>query len=125
MPRFPFHLVLIAVAGSAMAQSWNLHEMDIPLDMTQLWELTDDSTLIFPDDGESRFSPDGSYLHIFPDHRRAEFGRFSLERGGRICVDLENGRNRCDLFVYNDKLLIMISERGGRFPVRVKFGLKP
>lgn len=115
----------MTAAGSASAQDWNLHEMDIPLDMTQLWDLTAESTLTFPDDGESRFSIGGSYAYTFPDEGRTEFGQFSLEQDGRVCIDFKNGGSRCDLFVMNNKLLIMISEQGDRFPVRVKFGLKP
>lgn len=125
MPRFALCLVLMVAAGSASAQGWNLREMDIPLDMTQLWDLTAESTLTFADDGESRFSIGGSYSFTPPDDGPTEFGRFSLEGDGRVCIDFRNGGSRCDLFVRNGKALIMISERGDRFPVRVKLGLEP
>lgn len=118
-------LFLFTLSCSALAQDWNLRSVDSPLGQEQARALTAGSTLTFYDDGQSRFSVGGAYSYTFADSNSTAFGIFRIEDDGRVCIDFRNGRNRCDLFVRNGGLLVMLTEKGERFPIRVHLTLKP
>lgn len=125
MLRFLTCLFLIAPACPAAAQDWNLRTMDIPLSQDQAIGLTAGSALTFYDDGQSRFSVGGAYSYTYANNGGTAFGIFRIEPDGRICIDFRNGFNRCDLYVRNGGLLVMLTEKGERFPIRIHLTLKP
>jgi len=118
-------LILACAASPVVAQDWNLRKADVLLDRAGAEALTAGNTLTFSDDGEARYSVGGSYSYTFEDDSDTIFGLFSVEPDGRVCVDFRDGHGRCDFYVVNDSLLLMLTERGGRLPVRVHLGLKP
>ena len=125
MKKFGICLVLVFAAGAVMAQDWNLREQDIPLDQMQAQGLTAGSRLVFPDNGQSMFSVGGAYSYTFPGDGGTEFGRFTVEKDGRVCIDLYGGQSSCNLFVRRGELLLVITDRGDRWPIRIEMGLKP
>jgi len=106
-------------------QSPFLREGDTLLSVADLQRLTAGNTLTFYDQGQSRFSPGGSYSYSYPDSGGTAFGIFRIEGGGKICIDFRNGRSRCDLYVQSGAILYVVTQQGDRFPFRTEFSLKP
>jgi len=125
MGKFFAYLALVGIACPVLAQDWNLRNADVLLDRAGAEALTAGNTLTFAGDGEARYSVGGSYSYTFEDDSDTIFGMFRVESDGRVCVDFRDGQRRCDFYVVNDSLLLMLTERGGRFPVRVHVGLRP
>jgi len=118
-------LVLFAAVSPVLAQDWNLRKADVLLDRAGAEALTAGNTLTFIGDGEARYSVGGSYSYTFEDDSDTIFGIFRVEPDGRVCVDFRDRLRRCDFYVVNDSVLLMLTEKGGRFPVRVHLDLKP
>ncbi len=76
--------------------------------------------LVFYDDGQAQFSPDGGYAYTLSDINggATSFGTYQLSDDGVVCVTYENGLSRCDLYVKSGDRLVVITQEGGRFPVR-------
>lgn len=125
MIRCLIFCALVIAARPVAAEEWNLRDTDIPLTSAQVAALTAGRTLTFHDDGQSKFSVSGAYSYTYGNEGGTAFGRFTVEKDGRVCIDFTNGRQRCDLYVKSGGLLMMISERGDRFPVRLHLELKP
>lgn len=115
----------LVAAGPGAAEEWNLRDADIPLTPSQVSTLTAGRTLTFHDDGQSKFSVGGAYSYTYGNDGGTAFGRFTVKKDGRVCIDFTNGRQRCDLYVKSGGLLMMITQRGDRFPVRLHIELKP
>ena len=118
-------LFMFSLASSALAQDWNLRSVDAPLGHDQARALTAGTALTFYDDGQSRFSVGGAYSYTYANSGSTAFGVFRVEDDGRVCIDFRNGHNRCDLFVRNGGVLVMLTEKGERFPIRIHLSLKP
>ena len=125
MGRLISCLVLACAASPVAAQDWNLRKADVLLDRAGAEALTTGATLTFIGDGEARYSVGGSYSYTFADDSDTVFGIFRIESDGRVCVDFRDGYRRCDFYVVNDSVLLMLTEKGGRFPVEVHLGLRP
>lgn len=48
-------------------------------------------------------------------------GMLEFERDGRVCVDIADGSDECDLFIKNGGLHLKLTEDGSHFPIY--FGL--
>lgn len=125
MGKFIFCLIAIVVADPVVAQDWNLRKADVLLDKTGAEVMISGRTLTIQNKGEVRYSVGGSYSYTFLDDENTVFGIFSVDPDGRVCVDYRDGNRRCDFYVVNDSVLFMLTEQGGRFPVKVHLGLKP
>jgi hypothetical protein len=125
MIRLAIVVWVLATPGAATAQPWNLRDLDIPLDRSQVLDLTAGRVLIEPDDGKSKFLRGGAYVYSYPDGGATIFGRYMVQKDGRVCIDFGRGRARCDLYVRNRGILLKLTEQGGRFPLRIELGLKP
>lgn len=80
--------------------------------------------MTYSDNSTARFSPEGSYSYTDRNGLIVDFGSFDLARNGQVCVDIQNGYRRCNLFVRRNGILIMLRDKGGRFPVRVDFSME-
>ena len=108
---------LVLFAGTASAQDWPLRSGDEILDRKALDDLASGSALTFHDDGTSRFSAGGAYSYTYAGGATA-FGAFTIADAGQICIRFRNGFGRCDTYVRNAGRLILLTEKGQRFPVR-------
>lgn len=115
------HAVLFAamlgIGAPVWADGWRLRDRDQRLTPQELIDLTSGQTLRFYDDGQSTYSVGGSYSYTYAGGRTA-FGQFDLAADGSVCVTFRNGIGRCDLFVHNGERLVLITQKGERFPVR-------
>ncbi len=115
-------ILLIAAACAATplgAADWVTRPGDVPLDPDELDALAG-RTLTFYDDGRSKYSAGGAYSYTYSavNGGGTAFGTYSVAEDGSICVQYRNGFDRCDLYVRNNGRLILITEKGERYPVR-------
>jgi len=114
-------LAAIALLASPLrATEWNLRDDDLPLTATEAQVLTNDTTLTFYDDGRSHYFPDGRYTYTYSDQNGGgtAYGEFDIQDDGSICVTYRNGFARCDLYVRAGERLVLINQKGERYPVR-------
>lgn len=112
-------LIFCLAAGTAQAADWELRPGDAPFARTELEALAGQS-FRFYDGGESLFGRDGAYSYTYSleNGGGTAWGSYRIAEDGSICVDFANGFARCDLYVRNGSRVILITEKGERFPVR-------
>jgi len=70
-----------------------------------------------------RLAPDGSVQRHLPPRSSQDFGLFTLRRDGRLCVDYGDGTSRCDLYLREGQMHLLLTEGRGRFPFRFELGV--
>ncbi len=118
-------LAVSLAVQSAWAQDWNLRRDDVVLDQAALALIADGGSLTYYDDGVSLFSAGGSYSYTYANGGGTAFGRFRVEDQGQICIDYRNGFSRCDTYVRNGARLVLLTEKGERFPVKTAIDVGP
>ncbi|KIC15423.1 hypothetical protein RA20_18505 [Leisingera sp. ANG-Vp] len=112
-------LFLCLMASHALAGEWPLKPGDTPFAQNELEALPGQSFRFF-DGGESLYGSDGVYSYTYAPENGGgtAWGTYRIAADGSICVDFANGFARCDLYVRNGSRVILITEKGERFPVR-------
>ena len=111
-----FLILALLAASPAFATEWRTKPGDIPLSPEDLNAL-EGQTFTFYDDGQAAFSADGAYSYTYASGDAA-FGTYSIAEDGSVCIAYRNGFSRCDLYVRSGERLILIDEKGDRYPVR-------
>ena len=109
--------LFICLPVVASAQNWKLRDNDSRLDSNQLAEALVDQKIVFFDNGESTFSPDGAYSYTY-DQGGTAYGRYTIGEDSTVCIAYDNGFSRCDMYVRNGNKLVLLTEDGLRFPIR-------
>ncbi len=109
-------ILALLAANPLLAADWPTKPGDVPLTPQELDALAG-QTLTFYDDGQSKFSAGGAYSYTYASGESA-FGTYSIAEDGSICIAYRNGFSRCDLYVRRGERLILIDEKGDRYPVR-------
>ncbi|MEM6658178.1 MAG: hypothetical protein AAF625_08825 [Pseudomonadota bacterium] len=109
-------IFVVLIASPTWAAEWPTKPGDVPLNAQELAALAG-RTLTFYDDGQSRFSAGGSYSYTYASGESA-FGTYSIAEDGSVCIAYRNGFSRCDLYVRSGDRLILIDQKGDRYPVR-------
>ena len=122
MPVFPPIAVAVAImiCGVSDAAADQTHRSDDALfDRSSLDDRLRGQTIVFFDDGKSRFFEDGRYTYTYANDGGTGYGYFAVNDDSTICIDFVTGASRCDLYV-TDALnrLVVITANGDRFPVR-------
>ena len=102
-----------------------MRDSDQVLDAAGLALIADGAALTYFDDGVSLFSAGGAYSYTYANGGGTAFGQFRVETGGQICIDYRNGFSRCDMYVRNAGRLILLTEKGERFPVKIAEDVGP
>ncbi|MDE4132946.1 hypothetical protein PXK00_07480 [Phaeobacter sp. QD34_3] len=112
-------LFLLAAAAVADAPGWALRPSDRPFDPVELAALPGQS-FVFYDDGEARFGSDGAYSYTYSavNGGGTSWGSYHLAPDGSVCIDFVDGFSRCDLYVHSGTRVVLITQKGARFPVR-------
>lgn len=105
------------VAGQAAAQDWAVRDGDSYLSDAEMRAEIVGHRLTFYDDGVSDYGPDGGYSYTY-DGGGTAFGDYELGENGVVCTAFRNGFERCDMIVRNRDRLVVITEKGDRYPVR-------
>lgn len=116
-------LIFLLLSGAASAAEWRLRAGDVPLTPAEMAAL-EGRVLTFYDDGQSRYSAGGAYSYTYSAENGGgtAFGTFEVAQDGSICTAFRNGFSRCDLFVHSKGRLVLITEKGERYPVRPDTG---
>ncbi len=109
-------IAALFAATPLTAAEWPTKPGDVPLSEQELEALAG-RTLTFYDDGQAAFSAGGAYSYTYAGGASA-FGTYSIAEDGSICIAYRNGFSRCDLYVRSGERLILIDEKGDRYPVR-------
>lgn len=117
MKRCLFLTVLLISPMAVPAQDWQFRDGDRALDHAEVMALTEGQTLVFFDEGQSKFSSGGAYSYTYASGESA-FGRYRVEPDGTVCIDYRNGFARCDRYVESGTRIVMLTEKGERFPLR-------
>lgn len=112
-------LITFLAAGSVAAEEWSLRPGDVPLPQADLEALAG-QTLTFYDDGRSKYSAGGAYSYTYSAKNGGgtAFGSYHIAEDGSVCTEFQSGFQRCDLYVRNGTRMILVTEKGERFPVR-------
>ena len=100
-----------------MAADWALRESDRALTREEVEALTAGHTIVFYDDGQSKYSVGGAYSYTYASGDTA-FGRYDIDPEGIVCIAYRNGFSRCDRYVENAGRFILLTTDGLRFPIR-------
>ncbi|WP_299048218.1 hypothetical protein [uncultured Tateyamaria sp.] len=111
-------LLLGLLATPTFANDWAVRRGDAPLDRGAVTALIEGRTLTFFDDGQSRFSVGGAYSYTYANGGGTAFGRYEVGADGTVCIAFRNGFGRCDRYVENGGRVVMLTEKGERFPIR-------
>ena len=123
MTIWKFWPVLAVLASPVAAEGWNLRDSDQVLDADALARIADGGSLTYYDDGVSQFSAGGAYSYTYANNGGTAFGSFRVQTDGVICIDYRNGFSRCDLYVRNGGRLVLLTEDGERYPVKMETGV--
>lgn len=115
---FRYLIPALLAATPVAATDWPTRPGDVPLTAEELDGLAG-RTLTFYDDGQSRFSAGGAYSYTYASGDSA-FGTYSIAEDGSVCIAYRNGFSRCDLYVRSGDRLILIDQKGDRYPVRLE-----
>lgn len=109
---------LMCAATSATAQDWSLRGSDQQFAAQDLTTRLSGQTLTFYDDGQSEYYADGRYTYTYANDGGVAYGYYRIEENSTVCVDYVNGFARCDMFVQAGDQLVLLTEKGERFPIR-------
>lgn len=117
--RWIMPLFFCLTAAGAAAETWQLRPGDTPFSQAELQAFPGRSFRFF-DGGESQYGRDGAYAYTYSAENGGgtAWGTYRIASDGSICVDFTNGFNRCDLYVHNSGRVILITQKGERFPAR-------
>ncbi|MFL4469902.1 hypothetical protein ACERZ8_08515 [Tateyamaria armeniaca] len=110
--------LLLFLATPVAAQDWAFRSSDTVLDRSAVLTLVEGHTLIFFDDGQSKFSAGGAHSYTYANGGGTAFGRFDVAEDGLVCIAYRNGFSRCDRYVENAGRYVLLTEKGERFPIR-------
>ena len=109
----------LLIASPAFADTFDLRDGDARLDREALIARLSGQVLTFYDNGKSRYYTDGRYSYTyFGDERESAGGYWDVTEDGRVCVEFITGHARCDVFVTSGGRLVLLDEKGDRYPVR-------
>ncbi|WP_298839795.1 hypothetical protein [uncultured Roseobacter sp.] len=109
--------LFIVLALPVAAQDWALRSSDRALDATETRALTEGQTLTFFDDGQSKYSAGGAYSYTYASGQTA-YGAYRIQPDGTVCITFRNGFGRCDRYVESAGRIVLLTEKGERYPVR-------
>ncbi len=117
MSRIISLIAMFLIPTAAAAQDWALRAGDKLLSHMEVAQLTTGQTLVFYDDGQSKFSAGGAYSYTYASGQSA-YGRYTIEPDGTVCIQYRNGFARCDRYVQSGTRIVLLTEDGQRFPIR-------
>ncbi len=115
--RLIITLLTMCLASTASAAEWAFRDSDRILSFKEVEALTAGNTLVFYDDGQSKYAADGGYSYTYASGQSA-YGTYAIAEDGVICIAYQNGFGRCDRYVENNDRIVLLTEDGLRFPVR-------
>ncbi|MCH2163815.1 MAG: hypothetical protein MK098_04055 [Marinovum sp.] len=118
--KFKALSVGVACMGTCVvAEDIPLRSSDVLFGQSDLEALARGQVLTFFDNGQSQFYDDGRYTYTYANDGGVVYGYFEVTDESTICIEFVNGFSRCGAYVTDVQgRLVVITERGDRFPVR-------
>ncbi len=113
-----FWIGLMLFAGAASVQDDRLRDGEDWLSLPALEKRLVGQTVTFFDDGQSYYYEDGRYTYTYGNDGGSAYGYYELGADGTVCIEFVNGFSRCDQFIQADERLMLLTEKGVRFPIR-------
>ncbi len=110
-------LTFILFGSTASAQDWFDRAGDRLLSEEELTAEIAGRTLLFYDDGQAYFGADERYSYTYLGGASSD-GQYKIFPSSLICIEFDNGFDRCDRLIENDGRLVLLTEDHLRFPVR-------
>lgn len=111
-------MFLLLLSPSVLFAQSGIRSSDTVLTAEELGATLSGQLIEFFDGSKSRYATDGSYAYTYTDDGPAWTGTYRLFDDSLVCVDFDNGSQRCDRLVQSGERLILVIEDGTRFPVR-------
>lgn len=105
------------LAGPILAADWKMRAGDEVFATETLQARLSGQTLIFFDGGRSVYGADGQYTYIYGGGGTWE-GRWTASEDSSVCITFVTDVTRCDRIVENAGKLVVLTEKGERFPVK-------
>ncbi|MDH5529763.1 MAG: hypothetical protein OEY05_06970 [Paracoccaceae bacterium] len=109
--------LFVSASATASAAEWAMRTGDQPFEAAELAAFLASQEVRFYDGGRSEYGPDDAYAYVYSSEDRAE-GKFRIMDDGSVCIAFDNGFSRCDLYVRSGDRVLLIDEKGDRFPLR-------
>lgn len=109
-------MTITVFAQPALAEGWATKPGDEGFTSSEIAAFIARNEVRFHDGGQSDYGADGTYAYVYSNEDRAE-GRYRIEADSSVCVDFVNGFSRCDLYVRNGDRVLLIDEKGDRYPL--------
>ena len=109
---------LLSTVAAAAQSNLPVQSGETALTRVEVIALTTDATLVFYDNGQSKFSTGGAYSYTYANDGGTAFGVYRIAPDGVVCIDYRNGRTRCDRYVRSRDRIVMVTETGDRYPIR-------
>ena len=116
--KFILALWIAGLPTLLAAAEWAVRDSDRILSRDEVEKLTAGQTIVFFDDGRSKYSVGGSYSYTYASGDAA-YGEYEIGLDGTVCISYRNGFSRCDRYVENGDRIVLLTEKGLRFPVRI------
>ena len=110
--------ILLFFAPIAASAEGGFRDSDVRLDKLGLTELITGQILEFYDGGRSRYGSDKTYGYTYTDDGPIWAGLYRVMEDSQVCVEFDNGSQRCDHIVMNGENAVLITADGTRFPIR-------
>ncbi|MGX9357036.1 hypothetical protein ACS3SW_18280 [Roseobacteraceae bacterium S113] len=108
-----------SVTSALAADEWQLRPNDEVFDQAGLDALLRGEVITFFDNGQAEYFEDGRYSYTYANDGGAGYGYYEVMADSTICIEFVNGFSRCDAYVRDAQgRLVVITEKGDRFPVR-------
>lgn len=109
--------VALLLAGPAGAQD-GLRPTDTRLTAEALSEALAGRVIEFYDASLASYLADGRYEYRYRPEEPPFTGRYVFTGDSAVCVTFENGFSRCDFIVRAGERLVLVNDKGERYPVR-------
>ncbi|MEP2782905.1 MAG: hypothetical protein ABJO67_00240 [Pseudoruegeria sp.] len=112
-------LLFLCFATIATAQTTpGIRDNDALLSKADLAAALSGNVVRFYDGGAASFSTDGRYAYKYDSGEQVWSGVYQIGAASEVCVEFDNGFSRCDVYVEDGNRLILITDKGDRFPVK-------
>ncbi|SHI47875.1 hypothetical protein SAMN05444000_101226 [Shimia gijangensis] len=112
-----FLILTLMVSGPVWGADWKMRAGDKVFGGDALKARLSGQTLVFYDNGRSVYKADGSYSYTYGGGGTWE-GRWETQDESAVCVTFVTGVTRCDRIVENAGKLVVLTDKGERFPVK-------
>jgi hypothetical protein len=104
-----------------VAQDFPTRDSDHLFSPSELTSRLSGKILTYFDNGKSRYYADGRYSYtFFGDARESTGGYWTVRDDSAVCVEFITGQTRCDLFVQSGERLVLVDQKGDRYPVKLE-----